>query len=425
MNNQAKWYKLDNAANLFPVISNKEFSNVFRISVMLKEDIHPIILKNALTETLPLFPNFGVKMKKGVFWYYFEKNYRKPIIEEEQDYPCVYINPKNNNNFLFKITYYKKKINLDVFHSITDGFGGIAFLKALVLNYIKLSNRETFTVEQLNIPVIDIVSDIEDSYNKNYKKTSLRISSVKKAFKIKDSKYPLAIISVIHGIINTDSFLKYCKQNDCTLTQYLTASFIWCIYKEYLNEQKSNKPIVITVPVDLRKYFSSTTLTNFFSLIEVIFKVEKDNYTFDEILEEVKTQFKEKITKENMTKKIAQNVAIERNILARFVPLFLKNLVVRTGYNIAKKGETAVVTNVGRITLPDEFKEYVDHFSVIVEANKDESIKCGICSYEDKLVCTIVSKFENRYIEKSFFRHLKEMGIDVIIESNGVGNERM
>ena len=63
-------------------------------------------------------------MKEGFFWYYLEENNDEPIIEEEKDYPCKYIEPKRNNDYLFKITYFDKKINIDIFHALTDGGSG-------------------------------------------------------------------------------------------------------------------------------------------------------------------------------------------------------------------------------------------------------------------------------------------------------------
>ena len=84
------WHRLDNTANIFPVISHKRFSSVYRISVRLKQDIIPELLAQALDETLPLFPNFRVRLKKGIFWYYFENNNKQPLIEEEQFIPCGY-----------------------------------------------------------------------------------------------------------------------------------------------------------------------------------------------------------------------------------------------------------------------------------------------------------------------------------------------
>lgn len=73
-----RWRRLDNTAKIFPVIANEQMSQVFRISVTLKEPVDPDILQQALEDILPHIRNFRVKLRRGLFWYYFEENTRIP-----------------------------------------------------------------------------------------------------------------------------------------------------------------------------------------------------------------------------------------------------------------------------------------------------------------------------------------------------------
>ena len=70
---EMKWQKLDNTAKIFPVIASENLTNVYRISVILKEEVQPEILEEALLEILPWFQTFDVRLRRGFFWYYFEK----------------------------------------------------------------------------------------------------------------------------------------------------------------------------------------------------------------------------------------------------------------------------------------------------------------------------------------------------------------
>ena len=115
------WRRLDNSAKIFPIASSKKYSSVFRLSAVLKEKINPKILKQSVNIVLKNLNSFKVKLKKGAFWYYFEENNKEVIIEEEKEYPCKYIDPNTNNDYLFKVTYFENKINIDIFHSLTDG----------------------------------------------------------------------------------------------------------------------------------------------------------------------------------------------------------------------------------------------------------------------------------------------------------------
>ena len=174
-NGTIRWDKLDNTANLFPVIAGESMTNVYRISVTLTEDIDSVLLQEALDLILPKFDLFNVRLRMGVFWYYFEENGKKaPKVTEENKFPCRYIRQNKNRNYLFRVSYYKNRINLEVFHVLTDGMGGINFLRELTYQYLRLKHPE------IKLIVGDSLSEQtslnrEDSFVKNYKKPNHKI----------------------------------------------------------------------------------------------------------------------------------------------------------------------------------------------------------------------------------------------------------
>ena len=95
-----RWYKLDNAAQIFPIVSNKDETNSFRLAAVLKEDVDAKLLKEVLVKTLERFPTFKVKLKKGFFWYYLQENHNDPIVCEESPYLCEANNYARQNDFL-------------------------------------------------------------------------------------------------------------------------------------------------------------------------------------------------------------------------------------------------------------------------------------------------------------------------------------
>ncbi|MEG1059444.1 MAG: hypothetical protein RSE00_05035 [Clostridia bacterium] len=424
--NNIHWRKLDNTAKIFPIISNKKFSNIFRMSVLLTDPIDPNTLEKAIHETLPIFKAFRVKLKLGFFWYYFETNKKSPKVELEKTYPCKYIDKNKNNDFLFRVSYYKNKINLEVFHSITDGNGAIEFLKAITYNYIISYYNLKISQNLKNSLNFCSTSNIEDSYIKNYRKDYSAKHNMKKAYNLKGSKLALQATGAIHGIMNLDTVLNFCRSKKVTITQYFTSCFIWAIYKENMCEIPAKKPIKIYLPVNLRKFFNSTTTTNFFSFItaEVNFK-EKNFSSFDDLLYFVSTQFKNKLTKEHLTEKISSNVSAEKNLFVRLIPLFIKKFGVKIGYIEASKHHSATLSNIGTIDILPEFKQYIENFNLLIAPSRAEKMKCSVCSYENSLTISFASSLENTNIQKDFFRHLVADGIDVIIESNGVYNENM
>ncbi|MEG2769994.1 MAG: MFS transporter, partial [Oscillospiraceae bacterium] len=110
-----KWHRLDNTANLFPVIVSHSRTNVFRMTATLKENVIPENLQQALNDTLPNFPNFSVRLKNGLFWAYLETSNAVPQVSEEKYLPCRYIDCRARNSLLFRVLYFEKNIHLEVF----------------------------------------------------------------------------------------------------------------------------------------------------------------------------------------------------------------------------------------------------------------------------------------------------------------------
>lgn len=169
-NRDIRWDRLDNTAHLFPVIAGESMSNVYRISVTLKEEINPELLQRALDMVLPKFDGFNLRLRQGVFWYYFEENGKAaPKVRMENNFPCRYIQQNKNRSYMFRVTYYKCRINLEVFHVLTDGMGGINFLKELTYQYLRLAHKDL--QEKLGDSLsVDTSLNREDSFLKNYKK---------------------------------------------------------------------------------------------------------------------------------------------------------------------------------------------------------------------------------------------------------------
>lgn len=414
-----KWRRLDNSAKIFPVISNKKFSSVFRISATLKEKIQPEILQHAVEVVLNYFISYKVKLKKGFFWYYLEHNPKNPIVEEENNYPCKYIEPVSNHDYLFKVTYYENKINLDMFHSLTDGNGATEFLRAILYRYLELAHPNQFPEKELNITENVDRKNTEDSYLKNYQKHLPRNRDDKKAYILKGEKLPLYAIGVTHDEIELKPVIKLCRKKGITLTEYFTAMIIYGIYHGNYKKHKGKKRIKICIPVNLKKYFYSTTTSNFFSYITVSIDMRKEK-SFEEILEIVKEEFQKKLQKEEILKTMSQNVSLGVNFFVKIIPLILKNILIKLSYIEIRKYTTTTFSNIGKISVLPEYRPYIENFSILLAPEKAEKIKCSLCSYEDSLVFTFTSILADQEIEEKFLSPLKKEKIKIKTETNGV-----
>ncbi len=434
-----KWRRLDNSAKIFPLSAGKKYSTVFRISAVLKEKINPKILEKAVEIALEKYDLFKVRMKYGFFWYYLEENNKKPIIEEEKDYPCKYIDPSKNNDYLFKVTYFDKKINIDIFHALTDGGSGVVFFREIIYTYLELLHPTVFNANERLTRKIDFSS--EDSYLKNYIKNSKGNSSSKKAYILKGKKIRLGAISAIHEIIDINDLKIECEKYGSTVTQYLTAVLIYSIYEANYKKANSKKPIKVCIPVNLKRYFPSKTMSNFFSYITLEANIkrlmeksksnnlrndeekienEQENYLFDTIVEFVKNDFKAKLTEEEIIKTMSKNVKLGTNLFIKFIPLELKKILVRLSYLEIRKYTTITFSNIGRIGIIGKYKEYIEEFLMLIAPEPVEKIKCSGCTFENKMSFTFTSILNDNNIERTFYNFLKSRGIKVKIESNGV-----
>lgn len=411
------WRKLDNSAKIFPMASSKRFSTVFRLSCVLKETINPKILKKAVENSLEKYPYFKVMLRKGAFWYFFDENIKEIVIEAEKDYPCKYIDPYTNNGYLFKITYFRNKVNIDVFHSLTDGNGAAEFFREMIYSYIEIKYPDVARLNLRKDKKRNI--SIEDSYMKNYDKSAKSNASSQRAYILKAKRLPLDAISVIHEIIDFDDLKRVSNEKQVTITQYLTATLIYAIYTENYIKNNGKKPIKVCIPVNLKKYFDSDTISNFFSYITVIAN-KKELKEFEHILKFVKEEFEMRLQKEEIIKTMSANVKIGNNPIIRVMPLFLKKIIVQLSYIEIRKYTTTTFSNIGRFGILPEYRKYIENFMLLIAPESVETIKCSACSYENKMTFTFTSILDDISIQKAFYRELINKGIKVKIQTNEV-----
>lgn len=417
------WDRLDNTAHIFPVIAGESMSNVYRIFVCLTEDIKEKCLQEALDIVLPKFDGFNVRLRQGVFWYYFEENGKPaPKVREENTYPCRFIYENTNSSYLFRVTYYKNRINLEVFHALTDGVGGINFLKELTYQYLRLVHP-SLGEKAGDYLSMDTSLNREDSFLKNYRKSHAKGYKTQKAYLIKGEKLRKGEFGVIHGIMRVSELKKVCRKYGVSINEYLVGVFIWSTYNECLRGLPGDKPIRVAVPVNLRPFFHSVTTKNFFVMVSAEFLPQKEEYTFEEVLSITRESLRKQITKDHLEDLFSYNVSNEKNIVARAVPLFLKNIAIRYVYTSAALANTTTVTNIGNISVQEEYKPYIDLFGAFLAMSKGQYIKGTICSYGDRLIFTFSSILLDTSVQRGFFRRLSQDGLEVTIESNGVYDE--
>ncbi|MCI5522045.1 MAG: hypothetical protein MR411_05540 [Tenericutes bacterium] len=410
-----RWYKLENAAKIFPPTSNKHDPKVFRFFVEMNDNIDKTFLQQALEKTIEEFPHFNSTLKRGFFWYYLETIDKVIEVSEENDLPCDIF----ENKFLYRVSYYKKRINVEVNHALTDGTGTLNFLKVLVCNYEELRYK---TSADIYVDDASVEEREIDSYKKYYKKEKSKDKVIGiKGYQVKGKMYPEERLKIIELIMPTKDVLKLSKDNNSTITQYLTAIMIKSI-ADTMSYKDKKKPIIITIPVNLRKYFPSNTARNFFNVVPIVYYVNDDNNNIEEILKSVKKQFEEGLKKEKIIKRMNQLQQFENMFILRLVPLVIKNIVLKYLYKKSRLNRTITLSNIGVIDMPYDLQKHINLFGVM---SSTDNVQSCMCSYKDNLVFTFTSHFVEQEIQKNFVRYLSNNGISITVNTNIIEEDEL
>lgn len=417
----SEWSRLDNAAKIFPANSKKSDTKVFRFSCKLVEPVDKSVLQKALDITIEAFPLYKSIIKSGLFWYYLEKSHIRPLVTEENIPPCSPLFDRDKKELLFRVMYYKKRISLEVYHALSDGTGALQFLRTLVFHYITIKYSYAFLNE---VPVLDYdasrTQKMDDSFQRYYSNSK---GNVKKkriaAYQIRGLKLAEYRIKVIEGIMSVKDIMNIVKEYNTSLTIFLSA-ILMCSINEEIAVRHKKHPVVLSIPVNLRKFFNSETARNFFGVINVDYNFNENSEHLEDIIEHLQKRFKENLTPENLSQRINTLSSLEHNFLLRIIPLKLKDISLRIANNIVDKSNTSTLSNVGKIEMPDEIKPFISSFDIFVSTNK---LQACICSYDDILRVSFTSAFISTDIQRRFFRKLTSMGIQIDVITNKIDDE--
>lgn len=416
------WYKLDLSAIVYPTLQRRDFSSVYRLSVVLKEKIDPVLLQTALDRTLPRFPTYKVAIRKGLFWRYLEPNNRPgPYVLEDIRNPCMPMPFKGSNRYLIRVYYYDRRISLEAHHSLGDGTGGMCLLQTLTAVYLGLLGHpvkpEGFVLDIDSAPDPE---ELEDAYMRYANAQFCPPRPAEKTYRVRGTKEPFYTLNIIDGILSVQEVMAVAKRYHASITEYLNAVLLYALLqKQNADFHIRLRPVRIAMPVNLRRFFPSKTLRNFITMVYPSIDPRLGEYQFEEIVEHIHHYMRYYINDKFLRGDITTNAATQRNPLIRVVPLFIKDLVVRTFYTrVQDKNSSAGLTNMGALHVPPDMKPFIERFDIYMGQPFSSRTNCAIISFEDVLTINFASSIVEADVERYFFRKLVQDGIHVKIESN-------
>ena len=344
-NDRKIWYELDLSAIVYPTLQRRDFSSVYRLSVVLKENIDPEVLQQAADITLQRFPTYKVAIRKGLFWRYLETNHRPgPFVQPDIKNPCMPMPFKANNRYLIRIYYHERRIALEAHHSLGDGTGGMCVLQTMTAVYLRLLGYKIsnggFVLDVNGEPDPE---ELEDAYMR-YANAQVRPPRPgEKAYRVRGTKEPFYTLNIIDGIMSVKQVMAVAAKYNATITEYLNSVLLYALLqKQEHSWHRRLLPVKIAMPVNLRRFFPSKTLRNFITMVYPSIDPRLGEYTFDEIVIHVRNYMRYYINEKFLRGDITTNAATQRHPLIRIVPLFIKDFTVRLFYTKVQDKNSSV-----------------------------------------------------------------------------------
>ena len=416
------WYRLDLSSIVYPTLQRRDFSSVYRLSVLLKEDVNPDVLQQAVDIAIKRFPTYKSAMRKGLFWRYLEPNNNPgPIVQKDVRNFCMPMPFKSNNRYLVRFYWYGRRIALEAHHSLGDGTGGMFLLQTVTAVYLRLLGHpianDGFVLDVDSEPDPE---EFEDAYMR-YANAQVRPARpAEKTYRVRGTKEPFYTLNVIDGIMSVKEVMQAAKRYNATVTEYLNAVLLYSLLQKQEHDfHLKLRPVRIAMPVNLRRFFPSKTLRNFITMVYPSIDPRLGEFTFEEIVAHVHNYMRYYINEKFLKGDITTNAATKRNPFIRIVPLFIKDFVVRLFYTrVQDKNSSAGLTNLGAVYVPDDMKPYLERFDIYMGIPYSQRTNCAIASFGDTLTVNFASCIIEADVERRFFQKLVEDGIAVTIESN-------
>lgn len=416
------WYAIDNAGVLYSALQSDTYTPIYRFSAVLTSPVDRGALQRAIDKTMPRFPTFNVRMKKGVFWHYLEHDDSPgPFLQEDVQNFCQPIDMSGDNPRLVRFYAYENRVSIEVFHALSDGGGAIFFFKTLLAVYF----RELGVEVPNELGVLDVTAppepeELEDAYRRYAKGTVARGGWMKKAYCPGGDKEPYYTLNVTQGLCSVAALKEKAKSHGASITEYLSAVLIWTLLQRQKEEHPAHeRPVALAIPINLRGVFPSKTLRNFILTARPVIDPTLGDYTFDEVVEQVHHQLRLQFSKPLLRGKITGNVSFQKNPLLKVVPCVLKDPVMELSYKlVGVRPYSTTYTNPGIFQVPEAMARHISRMEVVLGQPYGDTVNCASISFGDTMAISFAGTIRQRDVEGNFFRFLVKEGIGVKVLSN-------
>ena len=415
------WLNLDNAAKIYPAARSKGWMPMFRVSITFLEDIDHALMQRALDAAVRRVPFFGYRLRRGLFWYYLESQKERPQVEEDARNPMLPLNLTQGRRFLFRLRVHKRRAALEVFHALTDGYGATVFLVTLAAEYLYLRTGKRMEAGGMVLDTRERPrpEEWEDSFPR-YARARAGSRREQSAWQLRGTAVPRGFLRVITGLVPTQQLLELARGMGTTINNLLAALLLRSLMRQKEGSLRMRRrPVKLSLPVNLRRYYPSGTLRNFSFYVNVPVHTGQEPDSLEGLIDYLTHYMGLETMEHRLNVRFSANVKAERNKLLRVAPLFLKTLVLKIMYRFTgERYVTTTLTNLGRIALPQGMEEQVERMNLVLGPARRTPLGCAVISAAGQTCISFSKSIRETEVERDFFTSLVQLGIPVTIQSN-------
>ena len=416
------WYRLDNAALIFPAVRRRDWTNAFRVSATLNEQVQPEKLQQAVDLLMPRFPSVYVCLRKGMFWYYLQKLKTPPKIQPDGACPLIHMTGRELRKCCFRVLYYESRISVECFHAVTDGNGGMIFLKNLIAAYLLAAHG-------ISVPpgfgVLDLYEkprreETEDLFPRAAGDIALSRRE-ENAIHLRGTRMEDGFLHLIIASVPQEGILRLAHAHSCSVTALLCAVMLQSILSLTKSPQRG-RWAKVTVAVDLRRVLGGATMRNFALAVNVGVDPRLGTYTLEDLIRAVQSQLNTQVTRQQMAARAAANVRPSQNLFIRMMPRPVKDAVLRMVYNHVGECKGSLnISNLGKSELPEVMRPYVRYLDFTIGPQATYPNNCSVVSYGGITRINLIRSTEEPLLERDFLCRLVALGLEVTVDSNERG----
>ncbi len=413
-----KWYKLDNAALMYPLVARGESISIFRVSALLRDPVDPVELQYAVNDIAARFPTICGSVKNGFFWPFIDRPTIPITVKPQTKVPGRPMKVDSRRSQI-RVNYIGNQISVEFFHSATDGTGGIIFLNSLLRRYFQRLGYKIDCTNCFDYRDIPSLEEIRDNFAAvTVKKNPPPCSKPVKSKKLNGTIQRGGKYVTVRGVMSANQLKSVAKQHNATVTEYLGAVQLMALNRlAAVTNSPENPPIRVLIPVNLRRIYDMETIRNFSSYIFYQYNGQND---IDEVIDDIRKQTEEQMTDDYFRGMVSFNYNNGNSPLLKIVPLAVKRFVL--GCIVSGRGDGVVncstLSNLGVVKAPKQFDDLVLRYDFMLGKPAKKTNNFAVATYNDTCVISMTSPFVERDCEMYFFRKLAEAGIDIAVESD-------